>query len=359
MEVKFNFLKINTFFIFRNKSTKSIKIFILLTHFKIVYMKIITLLFFCSSVTISIAQYSYFGTAAACPGNLNVDPTYPSGGGMVAGWDSILGPGLTTPVWSSSQFVPFVFNFNGAPVNSFKVSSTGVLTFDVASLMAAPSAIPETLPSANIPNKSICMWGLQTSGTNDMVHVKTFGSAPNRQHWIHYSSCANGTIAWSYYSIVLEETTNKIYIVDQRNTTGVGALTLGVQVNASTATMVSGSPAVSAIATTDFTSVDDYTYTFNLSLANTATNIVDLSFDVFPNPAKGIIHAQIELKNKEEISYLLFNSIGQVVVEKVDLKVIAGINDFTIDASKLTNGIYILKLSTSKGISAKQVEIRN
>ena len=34
-----------------------------------------------------------------------------------------------TPAWSAVQTLPFAFQFNGQTVNSYKVSTSGVLTF--------------------------------------------------------------------------------------------------------------------------------------------------------------------------------------------------------------------------------------
>ncbi|MBL0071768.1 MAG: hypothetical protein IPP34_08130 [Bacteroidetes bacterium] len=76
----------------------------------------------------------------------------------------------------------------------------------------------QLLPSALIPDNSVCVWGLQATGANDNIVVKTFGTAPNRQYWIFFTSYSipGNTAGWTYWSIVLEETSNKIYLVDQR-----------------------------------------------------------------------------------------------------------------------------------------------
>ena len=206
-------------------------------------------------------QYYYTTSSGNTPGGLNQDPAYPVGNGQLAGWNSILGPSVTTPAWSANQMISFPFNFNGAPVTSYKVSSTGVLTFTTGAV-AVPSSTPAALPNAAIPDNSVCAWGLEASGPNDYVSTKTFGTAGSQQEWIHFSSVTNGSIAWSYWSIVLEEGTNNIYVVDQRNSTGTGALTVGIQINGTTAYSDPASPAVGETAGTDFNSADDFYYTF-------------------------------------------------------------------------------------------------
>ena len=131
-------------------------------------------------------------------------PAYPDGSGQASGWVSLLGPSVDPAEWSAVQSIPFPFNFNGVPVTEYKVSSTGVLTFNT-SAANVPGTVSLALPDPSIPDNSICIWGLNASGTNDNVSIKTFGSPGSQQEWIHFSSCTNGSIGWSYWSIVLEE----------------------------------------------------------------------------------------------------------------------------------------------------------
>ncbi|MGB0176525.1 MAG: T9SS type A sorting domain-containing protein [Owenweeksia sp.] len=188
------------------------------------------------------------------PGNLNDDPEQPTGGGV--GWTNIMGT-TTVDTWSSAQTIPFSFDFNGSAVSSYMISNTGVLTF-AASPGPVPGSTPSALPSVLIPNKSVCVWGLSLTGVNDAILSKTFGNAPNRQHWIMFASASHanftGTSQWTYWSIVLEETTNSIYVVDQRTYDGNGttptgnnvALTVGINVSAANVLQVTASPNVSS-----------------------------------------------------------------------------------------------------------------
>ncbi len=215
-----------------------------------------------SAVTLN-AQYYYLpSTTNGNPGGLNADSEYPVGGGLSTTWTSISSPGASTPQWSSINAIPFSFDFNGSAVTHYKVSTSGVLTFDTAAV-TPPSYTKGTLPNSGIPDKSVCIWGLAGPGANDIIVKKTFGSAPNRQHWIFFASYdAYGSSCWTYWSIVLEETTNKIYVVDQRNSCTSASFSIGIQVNSSTAYTVAGSPNVSPLATTDATPADNHYYEF-------------------------------------------------------------------------------------------------
>jgi len=232
--------------------------------------KIVLSLLALASFTMAHAQYWQLPNinSGTNPGGLNVDNEYPVGGGLATTWTTILSPSAT-PAWSTNQTIPFSFSFNNAAVSSFKVSNSGVLTFDVATSLAAPSFTKAALPNATIPNNSVCIWGLGGIGSNDNVVSKTFGTAPNRQLWIQFSSYGYGTTMsdgsnFTYWSIVLEETTNNIHIVDNRTGgyTGTALVSAGIQVNSSSAYSVALSPNLASLAQTDPTPADNSYYTF-------------------------------------------------------------------------------------------------
>ena len=220
---------------------------------------IVVCLFFAN---VAFAQYYYLPhlTTNQNPGGLNSDPEVPFGSPTLpADWVQInTSPTNTTPVWSPDQTIPFAFSFNGNPVTQYKVSSSAILTFDIATALSAPTYTKAALPNAAIPDNSVCIWGLASLGTNDNILTKVFGTAPNRQLWIQFSSYGYGTVAssgtiYTYWSIVLEETTNHIYIVDQRTGgyAGTNKVSAGIQINATTATSITGSPNLSSIAGSD------------------------------------------------------------------------------------------------------------
>lgn len=206
------------------------------------------------------AQYYYVPSVGfGNPGTLNTDAEYPVGGGLATSWTNIQSSS-TTAVWSPNQTIPFTFNFNGSPFTQYKVSTSGVLTFDIAAT-TAPSSTNTNLPSVDIPDNSIAIWGLAGTGSNDIIVTKTFGTAGSRQHWIMFSSySAPGQPGWNYWSIVLEEGTNRIYLVDQRNNNPANGLTLGVQINSTTAYEVAGSPNIDCNNTSSLPDQSDNTY---------------------------------------------------------------------------------------------------
>jgi hypothetical protein len=196
---------------------------------------------FMLAASVSFAQYystSYINEGKN-PGGLNNDQEQPT----AKGWKAIQGP-ASTPTWSAVTTLPFTFNFNGAAVTSFKASTSGIVTFTTGAT-AVPSSTSAALPSVSIPDNSICVWGLAGTGTNDSIRTKTFGTTPNRQFWIQYNSYScSGSTGYTYWSIVLEETTNNIYVVDHYTYNAPLALSIGVQINSTTAISIAGSPTI-------------------------------------------------------------------------------------------------------------------
>lgn len=190
------------------------------------------------------AQYYYntYNPAGTNPGGLNTDPEQPLG--FTPGYTTVIPANTTTLTWSSNQTIPFPFNFNGNPVTQYKVSTSGVLTF-TTSATTVPPFNNTALPSASVPDASIMIWGLQQLAGNDAVGSKTFGTAPNRQHWIEflsYSAPGASGSQWTYWGIVLEETTNNIYIVDKRTFNTPLSLTIGIKIDNITSTVIPTAP---------------------------------------------------------------------------------------------------------------------
>ncbi len=191
----------------------------------------------------SFAQYAALPNICAAgfnPGKLNNDIEQSS----TTGWTTVHNGTALSPQWSGIITLPFGFIFNGSAENSCKVSTSGVLTFST-SVAAVPAYTSAALPTTAVPAKSVCVWGLKGSGSNDQIRTRTFGINPNRQFWVQFNSYSStGSSGWTYWAIVLEETSNRIYVVDQRTYNAPLALSIGVQIDSSKAIKVAGSPAI-------------------------------------------------------------------------------------------------------------------
>ena len=209
-----------------------------------------------------------YANAGKNPGGLNNDAEYPVGGGISAGWTTLLAGNQTSAAWSNQATLPFTFNFNGSNYTQFYVSSSGVLTFS-SSVGTAPAYANTILPDASVPDNSVCIRGILTAGANSSyanIVTKTFGATGARQFWITFSAyneASLGSSAYLWTSIVLEEGSNAIYLVDQRKyPTTATKLTMGVQINATTAVNANGSPNVNLTAGSGATISDNSYYKF-------------------------------------------------------------------------------------------------
>ncbi|HTB07070.1 MAG TPA: T9SS type A sorting domain-containing protein [Bacteroidia bacterium] len=232
--------------------------------------------------------YMSMGLAPGNPGGINKDSDVyfatvapPSGSTVLYTYPYAKSYSLQ---YSATQTIPFTFNFNGSPVTQYKVASSGYITFTTASTtpVGPPSA---ALPSASLPDNSICgAWGVAGAADGGQIYTKLYGTAPNRQLWIVFWFAGNpsDTNSQNVWAIALEETTNNIYIVDEWGDIGNAAgvynaphLTVGVQVNSTTAYQVAASPNVVSHSWGNATS-DNIYYEFSPSAATAYTPAVKM-----------------------------------------------------------------------------------
>ena len=193
------------------------------------------------------------------PGGLNTDFDF-NGISPPGGITTLVGDDKNVPTYSAVQTLPFSFNFNGGPVTKYRVSSAGFLTFSKISVLN--TSTPAALPTSTLPDSSICTWGLCTAGGNGgaypgQVYTKVYGTAPHRQFWAVWFFATNpaDTSSEATWAIVLEESTNNIYLVDESsvyhwpnvaNYTTIN-LSLGIQVTNTLAYQVAGSPNINSL----------------------------------------------------------------------------------------------------------------
>lgn len=193
----------------------------------------------------SYRMYYYSGTGNPSGINTETDNT-------TSGWTAVTASGnRMNNSWSPFINISSGFNFKflNNSVSGFRASQNGLLTFNQWGLGGSP-ALPklptdatdnQSLPSTTIPDKTIaCFWDRFTNstptGADDIIYYKMFGSAPNRQLWIKWVSFEMGgpfPQSDNYFAIVLEETTNKVYMVDMQRGAVPSTVntTVGIQTN--------------------------------------------------------------------------------------------------------------------------------
>ncbi len=183
-----------------------------------------------------LAQVSYqpaYHPGAGNPGNLNQEADF-----STTGWNLLMDGSLLSNQWSNPGNIPFNFEFFGEQVSFFKASANGLITFDMTT--SSPPGNNALLPSSSVPDSTIlCFWEQFTTsppiGSNDRVETKLFGNAPNRQLWIRWHSYEWGPCSFAYLAVVLEESSNKVYVVDLFSSTNANLVssTVGIQAHPS------------------------------------------------------------------------------------------------------------------------------
>lgn len=203
--------------------------------------------------------------AGVNPGSLNNDPEEPLGSGLPNDWTVVHNGLATTPAWTPIQNIPFVFYFNGEPAFQYKVSTSGVLTFN-AGAAVAPEYVPKIMPNAEMPDKSVFVWGLKGDYVNNRIVTKVFGENGKRQLWISFNAYnyhPGNPICKMYWSIVLEEGTNNIYVVDQRKGfICIPKLSIGLKLDLNNYIEIAGSPLLANKAGDDPSATDNSFYQF-------------------------------------------------------------------------------------------------
>ncbi|MFT7591897.1 MAG: hypothetical protein ACI9UJ_001826, partial [bacterium] len=149
--------------------------------------------------------------------------------------------------WSAAQPIPFTFKFQGNTVDSFSVSKNGLLTFTKSVAGTAVNTALNTnasLPNSNMPDSTVA-WFWDNMGTTvgqyDRMYRVVHGSSGSRQLWVFYTSWEFGQTSgsYAYNAVVLEEGSNKIFVVDMSYNYGTFSTTVGVQLNSTDAVQFS------------------------------------------------------------------------------------------------------------------------
>ncbi len=230
---------------------------------------------------------------AGNPNGLNTDTD-----GITTNWTNILsGPTSPQNNWSSSVNIPFPFEFYGVPVDSFVAAFNGVVTFNTTNLGATPG--PDTnLPTPSLPDNSIAAcWDEFIPGVFnfDNVYTKVFGVSPNQQLWVKWYTFGGGGSSLAYFALVIEETTNNIYVVDLFSTSPPLRSTVGVQSNSTEAVQYGNGQVLSTSNTNAISDNDYYLFTPAVLPGN------DAGIKAFTNPTipyvSGNQAVNVELEN--------------------------------------------------------------
>lgn len=184
------------------------------------------------------------------------------------------GTNLFTASWddgtSSTQTLPFSFNYNGTAYTTLTVNANGFIT-----LGATSANVYCGLQTA--ASNSIAGYGtdLVSASASSTISVGTRGSAPNRQYviqWADVDHYGNGSVNHWNFQIILNETSNTVQVVWGTST---DVTTMGANSCADVGTE-SGSMGLLGATSADFNlrKITNGTHTWSTSVAGTVLSDV-------------------------------------------------------------------------------------
>lgn len=322
------------------------------------HTKIFLLAFaWCINIYSAIQAQSYsisFQQNIGNPGSINTETD-----NATSGWTNLVTGNQVSNFWSSSISIPFSFLFYGQPVTDLYVSQNGLISFELAPTALSPND-NTVLPSTEIGSMTICaFWDEFTydppTPSTSVIRYKEFGTAPNRQLWIKWSSFEIGTSPTvASWACVLEETSNKIYIVDMNSFSGGNlTATIGVQFNNTKAVCYNNTNLVgfNDVGTTNYS--DNDVYTFSPLFDN------DVKLESIDNPTppfnSGVYPVNVTIRNLGLNTltncniHWSVNGVNQTTYNWTGSLISTDFQDnITIGTYNFVSGSYLLKVWTSQ-----------
>lgn len=88
----------------------------------------------------------------------------------------------------------------------------------------------------------------------------------------------------------------------------------------------------------------------SLGATTSIENVVNAqTFELYPNPAEGLLNVSIDAVAKADITYNVTNIVGQQVTENIQATLNKGNNRQSINIASLANGVYILNIISGEG----------
>jgi len=82
----------------------------------------------------------------------------------------------------------------------------------------------------------------------------------------------------------------------------------------------------------------------------------EINFNVYPNPSNSVVNVDFELKNKNDVTVSIMNTVGQTVVSN-NLGSVSGVQSTQLDVSSLESGMYIVRVQTANGEQTKRISV--
>lgn len=91
---------------------------------------------------------------------------------------------------------------------------------------------------------------------------------------------------------------------------------------------------------------DTETRLFRVSLSGIDENSIVKGLAVYPNPTSGVAHVDVNLTQSADVSVMVYNALGQLVVGSDKGQMTSGAHTFDVDFTNLESGIYLVDVLT-------------
>lgn len=82
----------------------------------------------------------------------------------------------------------------------------------------------------------------------------------------------------------------------------------------------------------------------------------EINFNVYPNPSNSVVNVEFELKNQNDVTVSIMNTVGQTVASN-NLGKVSGVQTTQLDVSSLESGMYIVRIKTANGEQTKRISV--
>jgi hypothetical protein len=106
--------------------------------------------------------------------------------------------------------------------------------------------------------------------------------------------------------------------------------------------------------TTGSTIENSNTLTASCNLLSSSENLLADAIKIYPNPVKELLHIDLNTISSNKLNIQLFTALGQKVFEKVVIS-----SEVSIPISSLSNGIYLVKISSENESKTIKIIIEN
>jgi hypothetical protein len=95
----------------------------------------------------------------------------------------------------------------------------------------------------------------------------------------------------------------------------------------------------------------------NLIKVEKTSTVATTGVSVYPNPVVSNATVEFEVKETGNVTVKLYNEVGTEIMTIIDAQYNAGVYTSNIDASALSNGSYILKVSNGTNLTISKINI--